>query len=65
MIDIHAFALFMKYGCTRGVYGTPFFFVNGFALPDAGSALDYDTWKNVSVPLVEQQRGREEPLLYV
>lgn len=65
MIDIHAFALFMKYGCTRGVYGTPFFFVNGFALPDAGSALDYDTWKNVIVPLVEQQRGREEPLLYV
>lgn len=55
-----------KYGCSRGVYGTPFFFVNGFALPDAGSALDYDTWKNVIDPLVEKQwNGWQEPLLYL
>nr|CAD1830558.1 unnamed protein product [Ananas comosus var. bracteatus] len=26
-----------KYGCSRGVSGAPFFFVNGFVLPDAGS----------------------------
>ncbi|KAI3914872.1 hypothetical protein MKX01_018041 [Papaver californicum] len=26
-----------KYGCIRGVFGTPFFFVNGFSLPDSGS----------------------------
>ncbi|KAL8514814.1 hypothetical protein ACS0TY_013777 [Phlomoides rotata] len=43
-----------KYGCLRGVYGTPFFFVNGFPLPDAGSALNYTGWRKVIDPLVSQ-----------
>ncbi|CAN4105231.1 unnamed protein product [Withania somnifera] len=40
-----------KYGCVKGVYGAPFFFVNGFPLPDAGSPLDYKTWRNILDPL--------------
>ncbi|KAL6506678.1 hypothetical protein OROHE_022510 [Orobanche hederae] len=43
------------FGCLRGVYGTPFFFVNGFPLQDAGSALDYDGWRKVLDPLVGKQ----------
>ncbi|ONK64330.1 uncharacterized protein A4U43_C07F24560 [Asparagus officinalis] len=56
-----------KYGCSRGVYGTPFFFVNGFALPDAGSALDYKTWTSVIDPLVKKQKkkGVEDLLIYL
>ncbi|PIA55421.1 hypothetical protein AQUCO_00700009v1 [Aquilegia coerulea] len=41
-----------KYGCSRGVAGTPFFFVNGFLLPDAGSAIDYKGWRSIIDPLV-------------
>ncbi|KAF6174325.1 hypothetical protein GIB67_040818 [Kingdonia uniflora] len=41
-----------KYGCSRGVYGTPFFFVNGFLLPDAGDAIDYKGWKSIIDPLI-------------
>ncbi|URE19853.1 ribonuclease P MRP 25kDa, partial [Musa troglodytarum] len=44
------------YGCTRGVAGAPFFFVNGFLLPDAGSALDLETWKSIIGPLLKNQR---------
>ncbi|KAF5190751.1 Thioredoxin superfamily protein [Thalictrum thalictroides] len=40
-----------KYGCSRGVYGTPFFFVNGFLLPDGGSAIDYKGWRSIIDPL--------------
>ncbi|CAN4095464.1 unnamed protein product [Withania somnifera] len=40
-----------KYGCVKGVYGAPFFFVNGFPLPNAGSPLDYKTWRNILDPL--------------
>ncbi|KAA8537482.1 hypothetical protein F0562_027090 [Nyssa sinensis] len=40
-----------KYGCSRGVYGTPFFFMNGFPLPDAGSARDYNGWRSIIDPL--------------
>ncbi|XP_059287569.1 uncharacterized protein LOC132040897 [Lycium ferocissimum] len=39
-----------KYGCVKGAYGTPFFFINGFPLPDAGSPLDYKTWRNILDP---------------
>lgn len=54
-----------KYGCSRGVFGTPYFFVNGFALPGAGSALDYKTWKDVIDPLIEKEWKRlEESLSY-
>ncbi|KAF9594420.1 hypothetical protein IFM89_031022, partial [Coptis chinensis] len=41
-----------KYGCSRGVSGTPFFFVNGFLLPDAGSPLDYNNWRSIIDPLL-------------
>lgn len=46
-----------KYGCTRGVYGTPFFFVNGFALEDAGSAIDFSGWKQILEPLMGEEEG--------
>ncbi|KAK8951530.1 hypothetical protein KSP39_PZI003726 [Platanthera zijinensis] len=32
---------------SRGVFGTPFFFLNGFLLPGGGSAIDYETWKSI------------------
>lgn len=46
-----------KYGCIRGVYGTPFFFVNGFPVPDAGSPLDYEKWRQIIDPLVTENSG--------
>ncbi|KAL0919846.1 hypothetical protein M5K25_011970 [Dendrobium thyrsiflorum] len=50
-----------KYGCTRGVFGTPFFFVNGFLLPNAGSALDYETWKSIIDPLLRNHgEGKDD-----
>ncbi|GFY95805.1 thioredoxin superfamily protein [Actinidia rufa] len=53
-----------KYGCSRGVYGTPFFFVNGFALPDGGSALSYGKWRSIIDPLFKEKAmtEREENL---
>ena len=42
----------MQYAASRGVYGTPFFYVNGFLLPDTGAAVDYKTWRKVIDPLV-------------
>lgn len=44
-----------KYGCSRGVIGTPTFFVNGFALPDAGSPVDYVGWRKIIDPLVRSK----------
>ncbi|XP_060173514.1 uncharacterized protein LOC132604162 [Lycium barbarum] len=41
-----------KYGCVKGVYGAPFFFVNGFPLPGAGSPLEYKAWRNILDPLI-------------
>ncbi|XP_062097568.1 uncharacterized protein LOC133803514 [Humulus lupulus] len=41
-----------KYSGTRGVYGTPTFFINGFQLPDAGSPLDFNGWKTIIDPLI-------------
>ncbi|GMH30722.1 hypothetical protein Nepgr_032565 [Nepenthes gracilis] len=41
-----------KYGCSRGVLGTPQFFVNGFPAPDVGSAIDYDLWRKIIDPLI-------------
>lgn len=56
-----------QYGCSRGVYGAPFFFVNGFLLPDAGSALDFATWKNIIDPLLAKQKkqGSERLLSFL
>ncbi|XP_075484587.1 uncharacterized protein LOC142524468 [Primulina tabacum] len=48
----HATRVAFKYGCLRGVYGTPFFFINGFPVPDAGSPLNYGKWRKIIDPLV-------------
>ena len=48
--------LFLQYGCSRGVYGTPFFFVNGFLLPVSDDAIDYDGWRKIIDPLATKQR---------
>jgi hypothetical protein len=42
----------MQFGASRGVYGTPFFFVNGFLLPDGGSTIDFNGWKKIIDPLI-------------
>ncbi|ONM54653.1 hypothetical protein Zm00014a_000105 [Zea mays] len=49
-----------KYGCTRGVFGAPFFFVNGFLEPRGGSPIDYSTWIGILDPLVSQNGERVE-----
>ncbi|XP_062199207.1 uncharacterized protein LOC133901748 [Phragmites australis] len=49
-----------KYGCTRGVFGAPFFFVNGFLQPGGGSPIDYSTWISILDPLVSQHVERIE-----
>ncbi|KAL6655140.1 hypothetical protein ACP70R_005966 [Stipagrostis hirtigluma subsp. patula] len=49
-----------KYGCTRGVAGAPFFFVNGFLQPGGGSPIDYSTWISILDPLVSQNGARIE-----
>ncbi|KZV20118.1 hypothetical protein F511_00975 [Dorcoceras hygrometricum] len=51
----HATRFAFKYGCLRGVYGTPFFFINGFPVPDAGSPLDYESWRKIIDPLVTKK----------
>lgn len=45
--------VFLQYGCIKGVYGTPFFFVNGFPLADDGSTLDYNKWRKIIHPLLK------------
>ncbi|ONM57346.1 Thioredoxin superfamily protein [Zea mays] len=52
--------LTLKYGCTRGVFGAPFFFVNGFLEPGGGSPIDYSTWIGILDPLVSQNGERVE-----
>ncbi|KAL5725830.1 hypothetical protein ACHQM5_008927 [Ranunculus cassubicifolius] len=44
-----------KYSCTRGVSGTPTFFVNGFLLPDNDTTIDYNGWRSIIDPLVHPQ----------
>ncbi|KAG8083487.1 hypothetical protein GUJ93_ZPchr0015g6884 [Zizania palustris] len=41
-----------KYGCARGVTGTPYFFVNGIPLGNSGSPVDYNKWIFLLDPLV-------------
>ncbi|KAJ7957910.1 Thioredoxin superfamily protein [Quillaja saponaria] len=41
-----------KYAASRGVYGTPFFYVNGFLLADTGSSIDFNGWRKALDPLV-------------
>ncbi|KAK1441030.1 hypothetical protein QVD17_06866 [Tagetes erecta] len=45
-----------KYGCSRGVYGTPFFFVNGFLIPVSDDTIDYNGWRKIIDPLTNKQR---------
>ncbi|KAJ4962708.1 hypothetical protein NE237_022647 [Protea cynaroides] len=54
-----------KYGCSRGVTSTPFFIVNGFPLPNAGLAVDYEGWRSIIDPLINKQRqsGDKSPYL--
>ncbi|XP_039124344.1 uncharacterized protein LOC120260836 [Dioscorea cayenensis subsp. rotundata] len=49
-----------RYGCSRGVAGTPYFFVNGFLLPGGGSALDYKQWRKIIDPLLTRAEGQIE-----
>ncbi|XVE94510.1 hypothetical protein REPUB_Repub02eG0014800 [Reevesia pubescens] len=44
-----------KYSASRGVSATPTFYINGFVLPDSGSALDYKTWRSFIDPLIGAQ----------
>ncbi|XP_041019666.1 uncharacterized protein LOC121261388 isoform X1 [Juglans microcarpa x Juglans regia] len=53
-----------KYGASRGVYGTPFFYVNGFLLADAGSAIDFSGWKNIIDPLIRAHGVKSEDTLH-
>lgn len=54
----------MQYAALRGVYGTPFFYVNGFLLPDTGAAINYSTWRKVIDPLIGAKKSikKEESL---
>nr|ACU16578.1 unknown [Glycine max] len=55
-----------KYAASRGVYGTPSFYVNGFLLPDTGATADYKTWRKVIDPLVGVKKSiqNEESLRF-
>ncbi|KAL8211505.1 hypothetical protein R6Q57_005942 [Mikania cordata] len=46
-----------KYGCSRGVYGTPFFSVNGFMLPVSDDTIDYDDWRKIIDPLTGKKQN--------
>ncbi|GMJ14871.1 hypothetical protein like AT1G76020 [Hibiscus trionum] len=41
-----------KYSASRGVFGTPTFYINGFVLPDSGSSIDYKGWRSFIDPLL-------------
>ncbi|CAH2067513.1 unnamed protein product [Thlaspi arvense] len=51
--------LSFKYSASRGVYGTPTFYVNGFVLADAGSPLDSGGWRKIIDPLVQPHNVRD------
>ncbi|KAM7252989.1 hypothetical protein ACFE04_025607 [Oxalis oulophora] len=53
-----------KYSGSRGVYGTPWFFVNGFSLPDAGDPIDYNAWRKVIDPLITAQGVKSQGALH-
>ncbi|KAL8142102.1 hypothetical protein V2J09_015134 [Rumex salicifolius] len=53
-----------KYGCSRGVIGTPVFFVNGFALPDPGDSIDFSGWRKILDPLTGIKDKEEDQLHY-
>ncbi|KAJ4883881.1 Thioredoxin superfamily protein [Raphanus sativus] len=45
-----------KYSASRGVYGTPTFYVNGFKLADDDSPSDFGGWKKIIDPLVQPHK---------
>jgi len=49
----------MQYAASRGVYGTPYFYINGFLLPDTGAAVDYKAWRKVIDPLVSTKKSMQ------
>ncbi|KAI6688393.1 hypothetical protein NL676_025221 [Syzygium grande] len=53
-----------KYSASRGVFGTPTFFVNGFSLPDSDSIIDYSGWRNIIDPLIAAQGDPREENVY-
>ncbi|CAI0435089.1 unnamed protein product, partial [Linum tenue] len=53
-----------KFSASRGVYGTPAFYINGFALPDIGSPLDYNGWRKIIDPLVSAKFDSRLDLLH-
>ncbi|KAF2297976.1 hypothetical protein GH714_006813 [Hevea brasiliensis] len=58
-----ALALAFQYSVSRGVFGTPTFYINGFALPDSGSTIDYTGWRSIIDPLIKAKRGKSgDPL---
>ncbi|OWM74948.1 hypothetical protein CDL15_Pgr021299 [Punica granatum] len=46
-----------KYSASRGVYGTPTFFLNGFLVPDNGSTIDYNGWRHLIDPLLSSREA--------
>lgn len=48
-----------KYAASRGVYGTPFFYVNGFLLSDTGAAIDYNAWRRIIDPLIGAKKSAQ------
>ncbi|CAN7130410.1 unnamed protein product, partial [Brassica rapa subsp. narinosa] len=46
----------LQYSASRGVYGTPTFSVNGFALPDADDPSDFGGWKKIIDSLVQPHK---------
>lgn len=46
-----------KYGCSRAVTGTPYFFVNGIPLLNTEEILDYKEWRGIIDPLLATNTG--------
>ncbi|EFJ21304.1 hypothetical protein SELMODRAFT_271243 [Selaginella moellendorffii] len=46
-----------KYGCSRGVTGTPVFFVNGVPLSNVDASWGIDEWANILDPLLATGPG--------
>ncbi|XP_048617435.1 uncharacterized protein LOC106405837 isoform X4 [Brassica napus] len=45
-----------KHSTSRGVYGTPTFYVNGFKLPDADTPSELGGWKKIIDSLIHPQK---------
>lgn len=46
-----------KYGCSRTVAGTPYFFINGIFASQASSSWSVEQWKQLIDPLLEPQEN--------